>query len=198
MDAVAPITLAEARALLRDYVNAIDRGRLAEWPNFFVEACSYRITTRENEERGFPLSIMLCNNRAMLFDRIEATEKANIFEPHSYRHILSDSEVVAEANGALMMRTSFLCVRIMNTGSKPFSGPLYLVVDNLSSNATLLNGAGVTQVLAPLGSPYVAVTLDHGTTLAPGDSAVAQLLFSDPSGAPITYSTRVLAVTPTP
>lgn len=116
MDAVARITQAEARALLRDYVNAIDRGRLGEWPNFFVEACSYRITTRENEERGFPLSIMLCNNRAMLFDRIEATEKANIFEPHSYRHILSDSEVVSESATALTMRTSFLCVRIMHSG----------------------------------------------------------------------------------
>ncbi|HTP82489.1 MAG TPA: aromatic-ring-hydroxylating dioxygenase subunit beta [Alphaproteobacteria bacterium] len=116
MDAIAPVTQTEARALLRDYVNAIDRGRLTDWPNFFVEACSYRITTRENEERGRPLSIMLCNNRAMLFDRIEATEKANIFEPHSYRHILSDSEVVSESDGALTMRTSFLCVRIMKTG----------------------------------------------------------------------------------
>ena len=116
MDAVSPITQAEARSLLRDYVNALDRGRLGEWPKFFAEAGNYRITTRENEERGFPLSIMLCNNRAMLFDRIEATEKANIFEPHSYRHILSDSEVVAESDTALTMRTSFLCVRIMGTG----------------------------------------------------------------------------------
>jgi anthranilate 1,2-dioxygenase small subunit len=116
MDAVAPITQAEARGLLRDYVNALDRGRLGEWPGFFAEACNYRITTRENEERGFPLSIMLCNNRAMLFDRIEATEKANIFEPHSYRHILSDSEIVSESNDALTMRTGFLCVRIMHSG----------------------------------------------------------------------------------
>src|SRR6185437_8965127 len=114
MGAMAPITQTDARGLLRDYVNALDRGRLADWPNFFVEACSYRITTRESEERGF--SIMLCNNRAMLFDRVEATEKANILEPHSYRHILSDSEVVSESDNALTMRTSFLCARIMHTG----------------------------------------------------------------------------------
>lgn len=116
MDAVAPITQAEARALLRDYVNALDRGALSEWPGFFVEDGHYRITTRENEARGLPLSIMLCSNRAMLFDRIEATEKANIFEPHSYRHILSDSDVVADADGVLTVRTSFLCVRIMHSG----------------------------------------------------------------------------------
>jgi anthranilate 1,2-dioxygenase small subunit len=106
-----------ARALLRDYVNALDRGALTTWPTLFTDDCVYRITTRENQERGFPLSIMLCNNRAMLFDRIEATEKANIFEPHSYRHILSDSEVVSHSGDALTIRTSFLCVRTMHDGS---------------------------------------------------------------------------------
>jgi anthranilate 1,2-dioxygenase small subunit len=116
MDAISPVVEADARTLLRDYANALDRGQLAEWPNFFAEVCSYRITTRDNESRGRPLSIMLCNNRAMLFDRIEATEKANIFEPHSYRHILSDSEVVAKTADLIRVRTGFICVRIMHSG----------------------------------------------------------------------------------
>jgi anthranilate 1,2-dioxygenase small subunit len=104
------------RALLRDYANAVDRGALKRWPDFFAEACQYRITTRENVERGFPLSIMLCTNRAMLFDRIEATEKANVYEPHRYRHVLSESEIETGPDGAAVVRTSFLCVRIMLTG----------------------------------------------------------------------------------
>jgi anthranilate 1,2-dioxygenase small subunit len=108
---------AAARALLRDYVHALDRGALTTWPTFFTDPCLYRITTRDNEERGFPLSIMLCNNRSMLYDRIEATEKANIYEPHSYRHVLSDTEVVARGADALSTRTSFLCVRIMHDGA---------------------------------------------------------------------------------
>lgn len=116
MAATGPLTDAAARTLLRDYVHAIDRGALAEWPGFFTDPCVYRITTRDNESRGFPLSIMLCNNRAMLFDRIEATEKANIFEPHAYRHILSDTEVVEGTADSLRTRTSFLCVRIMGDG----------------------------------------------------------------------------------
>ena len=111
------ITDAAARALLRDYAHALDQGVLAEWPTFFTDPCIYRITTRENEERGFPLSIMLCNNRPMLLDRIEATEKANIFEPHYYRHILSDTKVVQRGADTLRTRTSFLCVRIMGDGS---------------------------------------------------------------------------------
>lgn len=88
-------------------------------------------------------------------------------------------------------------VRIQNTGSVAVPGPLYLVLDNLSSNATLENSSGTTAVLAPMGSPYVTVNLDNNT-LAPGDSAVVQLDFSDPTGTPITYTTRVLPVIPTP
>jgi anthranilate 1,2-dioxygenase small subunit len=111
------VTEAAARALLRDYVHALDRMALATWPTFFADPCLYRITTRENEERGYPLSIMLCNNRPMLFDRVEATEKANIYEPHTYRHVLSDTEVVARGADGLRTRTSFLCVRTMHDGA---------------------------------------------------------------------------------
>src|SRR5262249_134769 len=60
---------------------------------------------------------MLCSNWAMLFDRIEATEKANIFEPQTYRHILSDTEVVERSAESLRTRTSFICVRTMGDGS---------------------------------------------------------------------------------
>lgn len=111
-----PATRAEIRDLLRDYANVIDRKQLALWPGFFTEECSYRITTRENLERGFPLSIMLCANRAMLFDRVEATEKANIYEPHRYRHILGESEIRAQSPECVEACTGFLCVRVMLDG----------------------------------------------------------------------------------
>ena len=107
----------------------------------------------------------------------DVTIEANVINPHS--------------------KSGLNVVRITNTGSNAVSGPLYLVLDNLSSNATLENAAGTTQVLAPLGSPYVVVNLTSNT-LAAGDSAVAQLDFSDPTGAPISYTTRVLPVVPTP
>src|SRR5436190_7808736 len=96
MDTIAPAAVLEgdARRLMVDYAYAIDDGRLSEWPTFFTDPCLYRITTRQNEEQGLPLSIMLCDNRAMLYDRVEAVEKANVFEPHYYRHILSDSRRV--------------------------------------------------------------------------------------------------------
>ena len=111
------MSAAEARALLADYAYCIDAGRLADWPQFFTVDGVYRITTRQNQESGLPLSIMLCDNRNMLYDRVEATEKANIYEPHYYRHVLSDSRVTAQHDVALHVSTSFLCVRTMLDGS---------------------------------------------------------------------------------
>jgi anthranilate 1,2-dioxygenase small subunit len=109
-------TLAQGRQLLAAYTYVLDEGPLADWPTFFTETCLYRITTRQNEERNMPLSIMLCDNHAMLYDRVEAVEKANIFEPHYYRHVLSDSRMLRATSDSVWMETSFICVRTMLDG----------------------------------------------------------------------------------
>jgi anthranilate 1,2-dioxygenase small subunit len=107
---------AGARALLAAYTYVLDEGPLTGWPALFTESCLYRITTRQNEERNMPLSIMLCDNHAMLYDRVEAVEKANIFEPHYYRHILSDSHLLRTTTDSIWLETSFICVRTMLDG----------------------------------------------------------------------------------
>lgn len=106
-------------------------------------------------------------------------------------------EAIVQVNNVTPQGKGHGVVHIQNTGSVPVPGPLFLVLDNLSSNATLDNAAGTTAVLAPLGSPYVEVNLD-GSTLAPGDSTAVELEFSDPTLQPISYTTRVLPVTPVP
>ncbi len=94
-------------------------------------------------------------------------------------------------------------VLITNNGDTPAPAPLFLVLDDLSANATLLNSDGATGVLAPLGSPYVRVHSDgHGhdqdDVLRPHETATVTLEFLDPSGDAISYSARVLNVTPAP
>jgi hypothetical protein len=94
-------------------------------------------------------------------------------------------------------------VRITNTGASPVPAPLFLVLDNLSPNATLLNSDGATGVLAPLGSPYVKVRLGDGDNdsddaLRPHQTRTVKLEFLDPGSDAITYDTRVLNVTPAP
>jgi len=106
----------QARRLIADYADTIDDGMLSDWPKYFTHDGIYRITTRQNEAAKMPLSIMLCDNRAMLYDRVEAIEHANIFEPHVYRHILSDSRTVEVTDDYLGVATSFSCVRTMLDG----------------------------------------------------------------------------------
>ncbi|MBC7940133.1 MAG: nuclear transport factor 2 family protein [Chitinophagaceae bacterium] len=98
------------------YANAIDSGELEEWPSFFTEHCSYRITNVENERDGLPAGIVFADSRAMLEDRIAALREANIYERQRYRHLLGIPLVEsADENGAVA-RTPFMVARIMHTG----------------------------------------------------------------------------------
>jgi anthranilate 1,2-dioxygenase small subunit len=113
-----PATFEEAAALVADYAYTLDEGRLEEWPRFFTDPCLYRITTREMFRQGRPLSIMVCDNQAMLYDRVEAIERVNIFEPHHYRHVLSRSKPLELRPDCLCLQTGFICVRTMADGAQ--------------------------------------------------------------------------------
>ncbi len=89
-------------------------------------------------------------------------------------------------------------VHIKNTSSTPAPGPLFLVLDNLEGSISLVNAAGTTGVLAPLGSPYVSVPVGGNGTLSPNESKSVTLEFANPSNAALTYDTRVLSVVPAP
>jgi hypothetical protein len=83
-------------------------------------------------------------------------------------------------------------VTLKNASGSPIAGSISLVLDNLSSNATLFNKAGVTACDPPLGSPFV-VPVVSGSSLVTGASVTVYLQFTDPTKTGITYTTRVLA-----
>jgi hypothetical protein len=69
-----------------------------------------------------------------------------------------------------------------------------LVVDNLSSNASLFGVSGDTLCAAPQGSPYINIgNVGDGQSLAPGAAISGAINFIDPSLTGITYDLRVLA-----
>jgi hypothetical protein len=81
-------------------------------------------------------------------------------------------------------------VTVTNISANTITGPISLVLDSLSSNATLFTVTGTTDSLElPAGSPY----LNANVNLAAGKNTVFMLQFTDPSHAAISYNTRVLA-----
>lgn len=98
------------------YAAAIDNDRLEDWPRFFSERCLYKITSAENERRGYAAGIVYADSRAMLDDRVLALRKANIFERQSYRHIVGLPLVLGESDGGIEAETPFVVVRTMWDG----------------------------------------------------------------------------------
>ena len=103
-------------ALAADYAHCIDEDRLEDWPGLFTETGSYRVTTRENVELGLPLSLISCQGRGMLVDRIVAMRTANIFEPHVYCHMVGALKVLSAQTGEVKTQSNFTVVRTMADG----------------------------------------------------------------------------------
>ena len=102
--------------LFARYAEAIDEGRLEEWPDFFTEDCRYLIRSRADHEAGLPHAIVYCASKGMLQDRVTAMRRANIFEPHRYRHIIGPTRIMRTAAGVAEVRSNFLALRIMHDG----------------------------------------------------------------------------------
>jgi 3-phenylpropionate/cinnamic acid dioxygenase small subunit len=113
--------------LIAAYADCIDDDRLEEWPDFFVENCRYLITSRESHAAGLRHGVIYCASRGMLLDRVMAMRRANIFEPHRYRHIIRPTRHDRVEGGVAEARTNFLAVRIMHNGdSQLFATGRYL------------------------------------------------------------------------
>jgi anthranilate 1,2-dioxygenase small subunit len=122
-----PTLLARIDDLNRRYGHLIDDGDLECWPELFAEDGLYKITTRWNFKNNMPAGLMLCDSRAMMQDRISALRTANIYEPHSYRHLIDPPMMTAGAGDAMSVQTSFAVFRTMQSGaSEIFSTGKYL------------------------------------------------------------------------
>ncbi len=101
--------------LMSDYAYALDDDDLERWPDFFTEDAAYKIISRENHEAGQQLGILSCDGRGMMRDRILALRTANVFEPHTYCHLLGSTRIEADGNG-FGARTNFSVIRTMQSG----------------------------------------------------------------------------------
>lgn len=85
-------------------------------------------------------------------------------------------------------------VSVTNMLTVPLTGPIVLVLDDLSVNTSLANKTGNT-VGAPAGNPYIVIS---NSSLAAGATATVSLEFTSPSSGGITYTPRPMSGTASP
>lgn len=83
----------EVEEFYAEYGEIIDGGRLDAWPDLFVDPCLYRIVSKENHDKGLPLSLMRCESVGMLKDRAFACQKLNVYGPRTWRHSITQIRV---------------------------------------------------------------------------------------------------------
>ncbi len=103
--------------LIAEYAERIDEDRLEEWPDLFTDPCKYLVISRSNHEAGMRQGIMYCASRGMLLDRVFAIRRANLFEPHRYRHIIGPIRIKSVAHNEARVQSHFMVARIMADGS---------------------------------------------------------------------------------
>ena len=127
-DRLSPAQRTAIDRLMVDYVHAIDEGDYERWPGFFTEDGHYQVTGRDNHSRGWVAGMLLCDNRDMMIDRIYSLRQVNVWEPHTYRHVIGPTRVLAvEDDGTVQAQTNYLCVRTLHDGEqRVFSSGRYL------------------------------------------------------------------------
>jgi anthranilate 1,2-dioxygenase small subunit len=152
----AAVRANDAASLFEIYTRLIDDDQLEEWIELFVENCVYEILTRENVAQSLPLPLVLCDNKNMLYDRILSLRKANIYNIHTDRHILSqvrsevcaDGSVEASASYALYQTNQEGETRLFSVGKyqgKMVSRGNQLLFERLS---VIVDTAGILTLLA--------------------------------------------------
>src|SRR5215470_10185663 len=106
----------DLQRLQEHYISVIDTDRLEEWPDLFTEDGVYEIIPKENADLGLPAGILHCFGRPMMRDRIVALRKANVFEPHTYRHMTSGLEFKQVDGDTVDMQSNYVVVQTLTDG----------------------------------------------------------------------------------
>jgi anthranilate 1,2-dioxygenase small subunit len=103
--------------LLSAYAQCIDEDRLEAWPELFTDDCVYQLIARENAERNLPIAAMYCDSKRMLIDRVVSLRHANIYEKHSYRHLVSSTMVIEIEEQVVRARSHYAVYRTRTNGA---------------------------------------------------------------------------------
>ena len=103
--------------LIGEYAERIDEDRLEEWPELFGDPCRYLVISRSNHEAGMRQGVMYAATRGMLLDRVFSIRRANLFEPHRYRHVIGPIRLKDVTGDQALVHSHFIVARIMHDGA---------------------------------------------------------------------------------
>lgn len=132
---------------------------------------------------------------------VKVTDADNVVVTKDYTLTINgpvtlNGAVAITRSGFRLNRATGLFVQMIslkNTSADAHVGPVSLILDGLSANASLANATGTTAFFAPLDSPYVDLDVGGDGILSPGEVVTAKLEFFNPTRQGIAYTTRVLA-----
>ena len=101
----------QVQALYTDYALAVDSGHWDAWPEFFTDACEYKLQPRENHERVFPLSTLSFESKGMLMDRAYAIRETLFHDPYYQRHVVGTPVVREVRDGVIHSEANYAVFR---------------------------------------------------------------------------------------
>ena len=104
----------QLRDLYDEVADLLDDDQVEAFPNYFVDDCLYRVTSRENHDEGLAGALMYCEGIAMLRDRILALRETQVYEPRSWRHFISGVSVLSDDGTRVAARANFLVTEAMS------------------------------------------------------------------------------------
>ncbi len=101
--------------LIYSWARTIDENRVEQIADFMQDAGRYRVKSRFNHDRNLPLAVIDCKGVSQLKDRILSMRKANVYQPHHYRHMISGIQILSEPQPMVFeVRSNFLITRTMD------------------------------------------------------------------------------------
>jgi 3-phenylpropionate/cinnamic acid dioxygenase small subunit len=93
------------------YAECLDGGRLQQWPEFFLDSCVYRVTTRRNLRKGAEEDLVSLSTKTSMRDRIVAIGQSEDYEPHTQRHSIANFRIQAASDEELRVQANFHVLR---------------------------------------------------------------------------------------
>jgi 3-phenylpropionate/cinnamic acid dioxygenase small subunit len=93
------------------YAECLDGGRLQQWPEFFLDGCVYRVTTRRALRMGPDEDLVSLRTKTALRDRMVAIGQSEDYEPHAQRHFIANFRVQVSGEDELRVQANVQILR---------------------------------------------------------------------------------------